>query len=144
MAYGDTFKGYLLRLVKTNTKFPNKYILAESFKATPLQRTEIKAYRDSLNNLHRVTSPNHKTKLSFTAVGECGNLMLAELREILDLLDKAYSNKIQRKAQIEYWDDELLKYRTMTAYIPDLSYTKEKITGNDIEYVPMEITFIEY
>ncbi len=138
--YGENFKGHLLKFTKSKAIFPTKYIALDSFKATPLQRTEVKAYRDSLNKLHRVTSPNHKTKLVFSTTA----LNLAELREILSLLDNAYANKTQRKVSVEYWDDELLSYRTMTAYLPDITYTKEKITGNDIQYEPVELTFIEY
>lgn len=142
--YGGLYLGYLLKFTKTNTVFPNKYILAESFKSTPLQRTEIKAWRDSSNYLHRITSPNHKSKLVFTVMGEDGDIKLSELREILDMLNKAYSLKSQRKLSIKYWDDELLNYRTMTAYIPDINYVKEQETNDDIIYQPFELTFIEY
>jgi hypothetical protein len=138
--YGETFKGYLLKFTKTNALFPNEFISADTFKATPRQRTEIKAYRDSLNKLHRTTSPNHKSKLVFSTTA----LTLSELRKILNLFDKAYSNKTQRKVSVEYWDDELLSYRTMTAYLADVTYTKEKITSDDISYSSVEFTLVEY
>lgn len=138
--YGEEFKGYLMRFPKTGEKFPDKYINLSSYKATPQQRTEKKANRDSLNNLHRVTLANHKSKIVFSTI----SLTLAELREILQTINKAYTSKIQRKLEIEYWDDELLKYRTMTVYMSDVTYTKKKITSASIEYEPIEFTFIEY
>lgn len=138
--YGEDFKGYLLKFTKTGEYFPDKYINPSTYKATPLQRTEKKAYRDNLYTLHRVTVPNHKTKVVFSTV----SLNLAELREIRSLINNAYASKIQRKVAVEYWDDELLEYRTMTAYISDITYTKRKITADDIEYDPIEFTLIEY
>lgn len=142
--YGSRFLGYLLKFNKTNTVFPNKNIEADSFRATPLQRSEIKAYRDSNNKLHRITSSNHKTKLVFTVMGDDGSIPLSEMREILDMLKKAYSNYTQRKMAVTYWDDETLSYRTMTAYVPDITYTKEKVSDSNIMYKPFEVTMIEY
>lgn len=138
--YGEEFKGYLLKFPKTGEYFPDKYIEPSSYKVTPQQRTEKKAYRDSLNTLHRVTLANHKSKVVFNTV----SLDLEQLRDIQERINKAYSSKIQRKLAIEYWDDELLKYRTMTAYISDVTYTKEKITSDNIYYAPIEFSFIEY
>ena len=123
------FKGYLI-------KFPKK-----SYQATPLQRTEIKAYRDSNNLLRRVTSPNSKTKITFNTKD---GLTLAEMRTIRGILNGAMSNSQQRKLDVEYWDDELLAYRTMTAYIPDITYTPKLITADSIKYAAVTFTFIEY
>lgn len=138
--YGEEFKGYLLKFEKTGTIFPNKYLAPDSFQSTPLQRTEIKAYRDNLNKLHRVTSPNHKTKLVFST----RKLNLSELREILNMLNKAYSNRNQRKMAVEYWDDEKMSYRSMVAYISDITYTKERVMDDDISYSPVSFTLVEY
>lgn len=134
------FEGYLLSFPKTGKVFPNKYINAQTFNATPLQRTEIKAYRDSNNLLHRTTSPNYKTKLTFSTV----SLHLSDLKVIQDTLKSSYENYAQRKIKVKYWDDELLDYRTMTAYIPDVVYSKELIQDGDILYSSVEFTFIEY
>lgn len=54
------------------------------------------------------------------------------------------SNSQQRKLNVEYWDDELLAYRTMTAYIPDITYTPKLITADNIKYAAVTFTFIEY
>ena len=138
--YGSSFGGYLLKFTKTNTAFPNEYIANNGFSATPLQRTEKKAYRDSNNLLHRVTSPNHKTKLTVKTT----SMNLAEARSIMEMLRNAYSNYQQRKLSVQYWDDEKMSYRTMTAYISDITYARTKIESNNIEYSGFDITFIEY
>jgi hypothetical protein len=135
-----SFNGYLIKFTKTGALFPHELIAKEFYKSTPLQRTEIKAYRDSTNTLRRTTSPNYKTKIEFTTY----KLSLSQMRTIRNLLNAAYENSQQRKLKITYWDDELLKYRTMTAYIPDITYQTIKISSDDIAYAPVTFTFIEY
>lgn len=134
------FKGYLLKFVKTNVIFPSELILVSSWNSTPLQRTELQAYRDGNLLLHRITSPNHKTKLTFDTVP----MQLAEYRMLRDLIDSAMENKQQRKLVLEYWDDELLEYRTATFYSPDITYKIKRITENNIMYDSSNFTFIEY
>lgn len=135
------FKGYLIKFPKNGLQFPHKLIAKESYQATPLQRMEIKAYRDSNNLLRRVTSPNNKTKITFNTKD---GLTLAEMRTIRSVLNGAMSNSQQRKLNVEYWDDELLAYRTMTAYMPDITYTPKIITADNIKYSAVTFTFIEY
>lgn len=135
------FKGYLLRFPKNNLKFPHNLIAKESYQATPLQRTEVKAYRDSNNLLRRVTSPNNKTKITFNTID---GLSLAEMQTIRNVLNGAMSNSQQRKLDVEYWDDELLAYRTMTAYMPDITYTPKIITADNLKYSAVTFAFIEY
>ncbi len=135
------FKGYLIKFPKNGLQFPHKLIAKESYQATPLQRTEIKAYRDSNNLLRRVTSPNNKTKITFNTID---GLTLTQMQSIRNILNGAMSNSQQRKLNVEYWDDELLAYRTMTAYIPDITYTPKIITADNIKYSAVTFTFIEY
>lgn len=134
------FKGYLIKSVKSGQKFPQELIALESYKPTPLQRTEIKAYRDSNNLLRRTTSPNHKTKIEFTTL----NLSLEQMEKLRNWLNSAFDNSQQRRLRIEYWDDELLAYRVMNAYIPDITYQYKRISADSIDYMPVSLTFIEY
>jgi hypothetical protein len=103
-------------------------------------RTEIKAKRDDNNKLWRVTSPNHKTQIEFTTL----KLNLKQWKEIRNILFEAMVNYNQRKLEVEYWDFEKCAYRTMTAYIPDITYTPSKCTDNDIIINPITINLIEY
>lgn len=134
------FNGYLLKSVKSGKIFPQELIALENYKPTPLQRTEIKAYRDNNNLLRRTTSPNHKTKIEFTTL----ELSLEQMERLRTWLNSAFDNSQQRRLRIEYWDDELLSYRTMTAYIPDITYQYKRITADSIEYMPVSLAFIEY
>lgn len=139
----SNFNGWLIKFpdVGSNgTLFPHRLIAKESYQTTPLQRTELKAYRDSNNKLHRTTSPNYKSKITFTTTP----LFLSDLEEIQNIIKYALINTSQRKLRVTYWDEELLKYRTMTAYMPDKTYTIQTIKKNDIKYNPIEFTFIEY
>lgn len=136
-----SFKGYLLAFPKSQTVFPMRYIGIESYSATPLQRTEIKAIRNNNNFLNRVTSPNHKTKIVFSTLP---NLHLQDIQVIQNTLKSAYENYNQRKLKVTYWDDEQGAYRTMTAYIPDITYPVVKATADDIIYASIQFTFIEY
>lgn len=134
------FNSYLIKFTKTGETFPHELIAKDTYQSTPLQRTEIKAYRDSNNQLHRTTSPNYKTKIVFTTVG----LSLSQMQKIRNILNNAFENAQQRKVKVTYWDDELLQYRTMTAYIPDITYQIVKISADNIKYSPVTFTFIEY
>ncbi|MCH5297805.1 MAG: hypothetical protein J1E85_09055 [Ruminococcus sp.] len=135
-----SFNGYLIKFVKSGQLFPHDLIAKEGYEATPLQRTEVKAYRDSNNLLHRITSPNKKTKIVITTKP----LNLEKMTKLRSALNSAMDNSQQRKMRIEYWDDELLNYRTMTAYMPDTTYTPKSIKADNIEYKPIQLTFIEY
>lgn len=134
------FEGYLISFPKTGKLFPHKYIERESYKSTPLQRTELKAYRDGDNGLHRITSPNYKTKIEFNTL----EINLAALEEIQLCLRTAMVNSQQRKLRLKYWDEELLNYREAFFYMPDKTYNTIFISSNDIKYAPIPFTFIEY
>lgn len=135
-----SFQNWLIRFDRTNVLFPQRYIQKDTYKSTPLQRTEIKAYRDNNNLLHRVTSPNYKTKIEFQTYP----LNLSELTEIQTKLDAAMENAQQRRLVLTYWDDELLSYRQATFYMPDKTYSVSTIGNGDIRYQPLTFTFIEY
>ena len=132
------FQGWLLKL--GGQPFPVKYIKLETYKATPNQRAEIDAYRDGDNLLHRETSPNVKTKVEF----ETWPLPLSAMEEVRSLLNGAMTSSIERKMEVQYWNDEELSYDSMTCYVPDIEYTITKVTKNNIKYAPVRFAFIEY
>lgn len=134
------FDNWLIKFAKTNTLFPHKYIKKNTYKSTDLQRTEIKAYRDNENTLHRVTSPNYKTKIEFETYG----LNLTQLTEIQRAVRAATENAQQRRLRLIYWDSELLDYREGTFYMPDKTYNIITFGGGNIDYAPLTFTFIEY
>lgn len=139
------FKGYLLKATKTNTIFPNEYIAVESFDSTPNVREEVKAVRDDYTrDLIRVTAPGTKSSFSFST----NELTLTELEEILNFFTSAeeptQEAHLQRKVQLEYWNDEDFAYKTSYFYRPDIKYTKKNISSDNIKYKPITIELVEY
>lgn len=139
----QNFKGYLIRFPKTGQQFPHELMNKDSYKSTPLQRTDLKAYRDNNIDLHRVVSPNYKSKIEFQTID---SLSLAQLEQIQNCLNAAIINRKERKLVVEYWDEELMNYRTMTVYKPDITYTVSAVhrAENDVIYKAFTIKFIEY
>ena len=140
----SAFQGWLLRNPTTQAEFPHKLIAKDTYQSTPLQRIELKAYRDNNVLLHRVVSPNYKTKIEFSTIDK---LTLAQLQEIHDFLASVNLKKNERKIKLEYWDDELLQYRTMNAvYQTDTTYPVSTISKikRTIKYRAIKFTFIEY
>lgn len=141
----SNFRGYLL---KFGTKqLLNKYIEYKSYKVTPDQRLEIEAFRDANYLLHRVTSPNYKTKIEFNTRG---NMSGEEKVALFNEMKNGLVNEQQRKYNIQYWDMEKEQYITSATgfYMPDIQFTIKKITddgeNSKIVYEPIRIAFIEY
>lgn len=134
------FQGWEIKFTATNAQLPTGLLAADGYKATPLQRTELKATRDGNIDLHRTTSPFYKTKIEVTFV----DMQLAEYAFVRSLLNNAVENAQQRKVQLTYWDDELLEYRTAYFYWPDITYTHQRISANNILYKGFTMKFIEY
>lgn len=137
---GSSFEGWLLKYGSKNV--PNKYLAYDDYTATPNQRTEVEAYRDLNNLLHRDTSPNFKTKIDFNT----RPLYLAEKIDLQSTFASGLVNRAQRKYNVTYWDDEQNTYRTGVFYMPDVDY---KIINVDEEtknilYNKMRFALIEY
>lgn len=141
-----TFNGYLLKAVKTNKIFPSEYILTETWNSTPKQREEIKAYRDdNTRDLTRVTAQGTKSVFSFETRN---NLHLEDKIAIQKFFTDAEEDTeeahLQRKVQLQYWNDETNQYETSYFYRPDIQFTIKKITTNDILYNSFKFDFVEY
>lgn len=132
------FEGYLLAF--GGYVLPHKYIQLSSYDTTPNQRTELSAYRDNDNSLHRNTSPNHKTTIKFTTL----SLNLLEKQEIQRIMSYGLVNSTERKYEVTYWNDEINAYTTSYFYMPDVNYQINKIDDNNIKYNPISFELIEY
>lgn len=131
------FQGYLLKV--GGVIFPHNFIQLNTFISYPNQRTEIDAYRDANNFLHRTTSVNYKTKIEFETLP----LDLSEKEQVQAVLDNTI-NSTERKYLVTYWNDETNNYKVMTAYMPDVEYKIKEISSKSIKYNPIRIAFIEY
>ena len=138
----SNFNGWLIKFGER--VMPNEFLVVEGWKATPNQRTEIDAYRDGNNLLHRETSENYKTKI----VMSVADLELAEKIRFLEIINAGMTNARERKVNVTYWNDETNQYVTSPTgfYIPDIEWVIERIDEDNlnIHYKKFTITLIEY
>lgn len=136
------FEGYFIQATRTGEKFPLRYINETSYKSTPNQREEIKAYRnENTRDLTRVTASGKKTKIEF-ATRE--GLHLADKKAVQKFFTDGESDAAQRKINLKYWNDESNEYKTSDFYRPDIEFTIKKATDNDLVYNPLTIKLVEY
>ena len=133
------FKGYLLKF--GDTILPNKFLKADSYSATPNQRTELEAYRDDYTQvLYRVTSEGLKTKIE----ANVPPMWLEKKIEFQNYIANGLVDSLQRKYEVTYWNDETNDYETGYFYIPDTQYSIYMIKGNTMLYNGFKLTLIEY
>lgn len=138
----SNFKGYLLRAVRTDTIFPNDYILYSSWKSTPNQREEIKAYRDdNTRELYRVTAEGQKSIFQFDTID---GLLLQDKINIQNFFTSAEINTKERKVQLEFWNEENNQYSIGYFYRPNMEFTIQDISEDDITYSSLTFEFVEY
>ena len=138
------FNGKLLEL-KINgnwTEFPMKLINAESYKVTPAQRMESSASRSATGLLKRTTCSHTASKIDLSTIVMTNK----DVKTIEDLLTSAYTDSLQRKLDIKYYDPQSDSYKTGTVYVPDIDYNIMRVdkTTNTIWYASTRYAFIEY
>ena len=139
MAYG----GYLIKLGGVNgTPLPMQYIGISSYKSTPNQRMEAKATRSVTGLLHRTIVEHKATKIEFTTP----TLTNSQLATLNGLLAANFSNNLERKITINYYDQETDTYRDADCYMPDINYEIDHIdeATSTVYYNGVRYAFIEY
>ncbi len=138
------YSGYLIKLLGGNgtETLPFKYMGLSSYKCTPDQRLESKAARASTGILHRTTVEHKATKIEFSTPP----ITNIELSTLNAMLQRHFTDSLQRKIVIEYYDMEIDGYRTATCYMPDVDYTIDRIdnANNIVYYQAVRYAFIEY
>lgn len=137
------YSGYLIKIGGSNgTDLPMKYIKAESYKSTPDQRMENKAARDTTGVLHRTTVAHKATKIEF----ETPPITNADVSALNTLFSNAYTDALQRRLTIQFYDEETDSYREADCYMPDVQYNINRIDQANyvIYYNPIRFAFIEY
>ena len=137
------YAGYLIKLGGSGgAVLPNKYIAIESYKSTPNQRMESQATRAITGVLHRTTVDHKATKIEFTTPIITNN----DLATLNNLLSSHFSNNLERKITINYYDQETDSYRDAICYMPDVSYDIMRIdkNTNTVYYSGIRYAFIEY
>jgi hypothetical protein len=137
----NNFQGYLFKAVKTDQKFPMKYIAFESWDSTPNQREEIKAWREEYSRkLYRITAPGRMSIFSFTTRD---NLHLEDKIAIQDFFYNNEVNHDQRTIQLDFWNEESNSYTRGVFYRPNMNFQIKSIEQNDIIYKEMKFEFIQ-
>lgn len=138
------FNGKLLELKTGNNyvEFSLKYIKFESYKVTPNQRMESSANRAVSGVLIRQTVSHTASKVDLSTPPITNN----EANAINTLLTNAYTDALQRKLDLRYYDPSSDSYKTGTFYVPDIDFEIQRVdlVTNTIFYNPVRIAFIEY
>lgn len=137
------FSGYLIKVGGSNgTVLPMKYMRHESYKITPNQRLETDAKRDVTGMLHRNTVSHTATKIEF----ETPIITNIDLQAMLSILRSNWTIQLERKLNIQYYNEETDSYATAACYVPDIDYNIDHIDLNQnlVFYKPIRIAFIEY
>lgn len=138
----SNFNGWLIKFGEQI--MPNEFLLVDGWEATPNQRTELDAYRDGNNLLHRETSENFKTKL----VMSVADLDLADKIRFQSIVNSGMIDAKERKVNVTYWNDETNRYVTSPTgfYMPDIKWVIERVDEDEknIHYKKFTITLIEY
>lgn len=137
------YSGYLIKLkggVAENLPF--EYIGLDSYSATPDQRMESKANRATTGLLHRTTVAHTATKIEFTTPV----LTNSQVAALNSLISGHYTDALQRRLTIEYYDNETDTYKEADVYMPDVQYQIHRVDNdtNTIWYNPIRYAFIEY
>lgn len=138
------FTGQLIEL-KTGANyvpFPIKYMKAESYKITPNQRMESSANRASTGVLKRTTVSHTASKIDFDTTV----LTNREVNDIHTKLSNAYTDSLQRKLDLRYYDPSSDTYKTGTFYVPDIDFDIMRIdqSTKTVHYNSIRFAFIEY
>lgn len=137
------YNGYLIKLGGSSGQIlPNRFIAIENYSCTPNQRMESKANRAVTGLLHRTTVEHTATKIEFTTP----MLTNVELAELNTMLRTHFSNTLERKITIQYYDQETDTYKTGECYMPDVQYKIMRIDKdtNTVYYEGIRYAFIEY
>jgi hypothetical protein len=136
------FKGYLLKAIDTDTILSGEYIETTTWKSTPNQREEIKAWRDdNTRDLTRITAKGKKSIFSFSTVA---GMNLEQKMAFQKFFTDAEDNAEERKIHLQYWNDEDNTYKTGYFYRPNMEFTIQEYTDDDIIYDTMNFDFVEY
>ena len=137
------YSGYLIKLKGGTTEnLPLKYMGIETYSCTPDQRMESSANRATTGLLHRTTVEHTATKIEF----ETPVITNSDLAALESLLQSHFTDALQRKITIEYYNNATDSYKEAVCYMPDVQYKISRVDNvhNIIYYEPVRYAFIEY
>lgn len=125
-------------LIKVGSyKIPLKIMQYGSYEISPAQRQDYDAYRDADGKMHRNTLSHTVTSIKFTTIP----LREHDFRGFMDSIVAQYTNGLERKVHLTYYEDEYANYVQGDFYMPG-TITFKRL--NKEYYDSMDIEFIEY
>lgn len=122
------------------TELPNRLIMADGYSVTPNMRTELEAFRDVDISLHRVTSPNFKTKITLTLTP----MSQTDRTLVQSIINGATLIATERKVLVTYWNEEEGQYKSGDFYITDTTFQTLGSFGGERWYKSTTYELIEY
>jgi hypothetical protein len=129
------FNGYLLKV--GDYTIPLEFMAYGTYEASPDQRQDLDAYRDADGYMHRNTLPHTATKIEFQTT----YLTASQFRSLIDNIRANFTNLLERKVSLTYYDEETDAYKTGDFYMPG-TMTYKRL--NKAVYDQNRICFIEY
>lgn len=135
------YQGYLLKV--GNTVFPTSYIQGKTYKATPDQAMEWEAARDATGWLDRDTVQHKPSKIEFETIPHLTN---ADMRALHELFQTEWTDELQRKASITFYNTRTDDYQTEEMYLPDIEYPIYSVDNDNmvVTYESIRFAFIGY
>ena len=123
-----------------NNIIPNKYIMVETYSATPKQRQDLDPYRDQTGVLHRNVVQNKPSVIKFDTVP----MYEFDLRNFLNLIEGAYISEVERKFNLHFYDPEKGTYSEEHVYMVQPEFPILFIRHGYVVYNSISIEFIGY
>lgn len=131
---------HLIKFGSGTDWFPNEFLTADGFEVVPNQRTDLEAYRDANIDLHRVTSSNYKTSITLTLCPMCKT----DKEQVFGYIRSGIVNAAERKAYVEYYNDETDTIDGGYFYLPDITFKTLGFFGGERWYASTTVKLIEY
>jgi hypothetical protein len=135
------YQGYLLKV--GSKVFPTSYIQGKTYKATPDQTMEWEAARDATGWLDRDTVQHKPSKIEFETIPHLTN---ADMRALHELFQTEWTDELQRKASITFYNTRTDDYQTEEMYLPDIEYPIYSVDNDNmvVTYESIRFAFIGY
>lgn len=128
-------RGYLVKV--GSFEFPSNLIRRETYKSAPAQRQDNDSYVDADGYLHRNPMPHTRAKIEFETI-KMRDFML---RDLMDQITANYTNGLERKVHLTYYEEEYGQYIEGDFYLPA---TMEFQMMDIKTYDQVRFAFIEY
>lgn len=126
----------------TYVTIPLKYISYENYKVTPQQMIDLDSYVSETGKLIRNVLSHTRTKIEFTTP----YINSKDWAALWAIISAGFSDALERKCRIIYYDPFEDTYKNITCYVPDIEFTVRNVdeTAKVVNYDGIRIAFIEY